>query len=141
MHVVLTHHVGQSTRDGGARSLIDLLVFVEFEWQKHLASSRRTMNELKVPPNIEYLFLGGKRYRIGGPRKIWFKKVEKAARGYNPDLFYVTEAFDDDGHPHQLDFDLSKGSVFDDELIVKARPVDITRFTHASVSTGPLVRE
>lgn len=139
MHVVLTHETSQSTRDGGVQSLLDLLRFVDLEWKKYAFSSARTMKELRVPPSIQYLILGGREYRIGGPRSVWFKKIDRPIKGYDPNLFYVTEALDHEGHPHQLDFDLSRGSAFDDEL-VRVRPI-VPRIGRSFSSKGPLVRE
>ena len=141
MLVVLTHRTSQST-DGGVQRLLDFLGFVDAEWQRFALSSARTMNDLKVPLDIEYLFLGGKEYRIGGKRQIWFKKAEKgekSVKGYNPDRFYVTDAFDQFEHPHQLNFDLSKGSAFDEGL-VQVQPIG-RKIGRSFSSKGPLVRE
>jgi len=139
MLVVLTPGTCQSTGDGGVHTLLDLLGHVELEWHKHLASSRRTMNDLKLPPSIEYLILGGREYRIGGPRKIWLKRDDKAPRLYDPTQFYVTEAIDREGHPHQLAFNTAMGTVFDGG-ICKVQPIGAPVGRSFS-SKGPLVRE
>lgn len=137
MHAVQSHCATQANQEEGVTHLIELLEFVETEWNRHANSNRRTMRDLKIPSSITHLTIEGVVYRLGSRRVLWF---EKMVRGYSQDRFYVTEAIDADGHPHQLHLDRSLGTMYDDVRLVLARPLDIQR-VQRSYASGPPIRD
>lgn len=138
MHVVQPQYASQSIRKEGVNNLIELLEFVQTEWDRFMNSKRRTMRDLVIPGHITHLVINGEIYEIGGRRALWFERLD---RGYCQDRFYVSEGTDMNGHPYQLHLDRSQGNMYDDVVLVLARRLGVPQVKRTFSSTGPSVRD
>jgi hypothetical protein len=138
MHIIPASNTNQSIRREGICNVIELLEFVNSEWNRFENSKRPTMRDLRIPPHITHLVIKGMAYDLGNRRELWFEKVGK---GYHRDRFYISEAISMSGHPYQLHLDRSSGALYDDLNLVRAKRLGVPSVSRTFSSTGPLVRE
>lgn len=138
MHITPLQETNQSIREEGISHVIELLEFVNSEWERYLNSKRPTMRDLTVPAHITHLVIDGAAYDLGNRRVLWFERTDK---GYHCDRFYISEAICMNGNPHQLHLDRSAGASYDDLALVCAKRLGIPKVSRTFSSTGPSVRE
>lgn len=137
MHVVYSQSMTQSKREEGISSFIKLLEIIRAEQSRFMNSKRRTMRDIKIPPDIMYILVEGKLYQLRDRRILWF---ERTTAGYNFNHFYVSEVLDETGHPCQLSLDRTNGDTHDKVRILKVRELGIqAKIGRTYASTGPRV--
>jgi len=140
MYVVIDYSIDPNTRAKGIGGLIQLLDYVESKWGSFQLSTSRTMQSLKVPPEIERIFVAGVIYTLAANRReVWFKRTA-TRRGYDSNRFFVSEAIDDSGHTWQLELDRTLGA-FDGVVLTRATRLDGARTMSCCGPTGPSIRE
>lgn len=138
MYIVPQPHTNPSIREEGICHVIELLEFVNSEWERFQNSKRPTMRDLKIPAHITHFVIAGVAYDLATRRTLWFERTDK---GYHRDRFYISEAICMDGRPHQLHLDRSAGASYDDLVLVCAKRLGVPSISRSFSSTDPPVHE